>query len=239
MMTLSPIELRIIGCLIEKSLTTPDQYPLSLNALCNACNQKSNREPVMSLLESDVQNGLDELNTKGLVMNQAGATSRVAKYKHRFCNTEFGELQLSPQEIGILCVLFLRGPQTPGELRTRTNRLCEFADVHETEQVLNLLSQVDAKGKPAKVIKLAREPGKRESRYAHCFSESSIEQHSLTTNQNQCSAEITAETSDLNNRPNSDVSHSNSNHMEARITLLEEQVELLQLELDELKAKLE
>ncbi len=148
-------QLRVIGCLIEKSLTTPDQYPLSLNALTNACNQKSNRDPVVSLSEIEVQQTIDLLAEKQLIMNQSGHASRVQKYKHRFCNTEFGELQFSAQELGIICVLFLRGPQTPGELRTRTNRLCEFQDSHETESVLNEMSQTGY------VIKLEREPGKR------------------------------------------------------------------------------
>lgn len=227
-MELSKNELRVIGCLIEKSLTTPDQYPLSLNALTNACNQKSNREPVMSMTETEVQNTLDLLSGKGLVMNQAGATSRVAKYKHRFCNTEFGELQFSPQELGIICVLFLRGPQTPGELRTRTNRLCEFNDVHETEQVLNQLCQPGENGKPAKAVKLAREPGKRESRFAHCFSDTlAIEQEPDIHGEAQQLVAI------------ADSHQQNDNSIENRVSLLEEQVELLQLELEELKAVME
>ncbi|MEP1742484.1 MAG: YceH family protein [Kangiellaceae bacterium] len=232
-MELSKNELRIIGCLIEKSLTTPDQYPLSLNALTNACNQKSNRDPVMSMTETEVQNTIDELAAQGLVMNQSGATSRVAKYKHRFCNTEFGQLQLSPQELGIICVLFLRGPQTPGELRTRTNRLCEFTDVHETEQVLNQLCQPDENGKPAKVIKLAREPGKRESRYAHCFGESIVtpDDDSKDSDRTENHLGNTAQADNSN--------HLDKHSMESRITQLEEQVELLQLELEELRANME
>ena len=218
-MELSPNELRLIGCLVEKSLTTPDQYPLSLNALTNACNQKSNREPVLSLSESEVQNTVDTLVAKRLIITQSGATSRVAKYKHRFCNTEFGELQLSSQELAIICVLFLRGPQTPGELRTRTNRLCEFSDVHETESVLNELAQG---GKDAKVIKLERELGKRESRYAHCFGDDSIE--SSYARQEQIS------TIDVES-----LAPTNSINDETRLKALEEQVELMQLEIDELR----
>lgn len=157
-------EQRVIGCLIEKEITTPDQYPLSLNALTNACNQKSNRDPVMSLSEAEVQDTLAALKEKRLIAIETGFGSRVAKYRHRFCNTEFGDFKLSKQELGIICVLFLRGPQTPGELRTRTNRLCEFSDVGEVEKVLVELQNRDD---GPFVVKLEREPGKRESRYAH------------------------------------------------------------------------
>lgn len=166
-MNLSLYETRVIGCLMEKERTTPDQYPLSLNALTNACNQKSSREPVLDLDETIVQETLDELKKKRLVSEQSGFGSRVVKIKHRFCNSEFGELQLTPEEYAIICVLFLRGPQTPGELRTRTNRLCEFSDVREVEATL--LGLVNRECDPL-VTKLPREPGKRDARYAHLFS---------------------------------------------------------------------
>jgi len=111
----TPNEARVIGCLIEKEITTPDQYPLSLNALTNACNQKTNREPVLELSETVVQQAVDSLMKKYMVSDKsAGYGGRVTKYRHRFCNTEFGPLKFSPQELGILCVLLLRGPQTPG-----------------------------------------------------------------------------------------------------------------------------
>ena len=155
-------ETRVIGCLLEKESTTPDQYPLSTNALTNACNQKSNREPVLSLSEAEVRSTLDGLLSERLISEESG--SRVNKFKHRFCNTEFGSLQLSEQERAIVCVLFLRGPQTPGELRSRTGRLAEFADVKEVDTTLHAMSE---KGM---VIQLPREAGKRESRYAHLFS---------------------------------------------------------------------
>ena len=164
---LTPNQARVIGVMLEKEVTTPDQYPLSLNALTNGCNQKSNREPVMSLSESDVQNVLDELIEKKLVADEGAFTSRVAKYKHRFCNTEFGSFKLTEQQRAIVCVMLLRGPQTPGELRTRTNRLAEFANVTEVETALNELHNLNG---DEVVVKLAREPGKRESRYAHLFS---------------------------------------------------------------------
>lgn len=111
---LSLHETRVIGCLIEKEITTPEQYPLSLNALTNACNQKSNRDPVLNLDEATVQQLIDQLSKKRLVSEQSGYGNRVPKYQHLFCNTTFGTLKLSPQELGIVCELFLRGPQTPG-----------------------------------------------------------------------------------------------------------------------------
>jgi uncharacterized protein YceH (UPF0502 family) len=163
---LTAYEARVIGCLIEKEITTPEQYPLSLNALTGACNQKSNREPVLDLDEHTVQETVDDLIKKRLVMEKSGFGSRVAKYRHRFCNTEFGSLRLSPQETGIICVLLLRGAQTPGELRTRTQRLCRFADVHEVEA---LLEQMMAREGGPLVARLPREPGRREVRYVHCF----------------------------------------------------------------------
>lgn len=166
-MTLTLHEARVIGCLIEKEITTPDQYPLSVNALTNACNQKSNREPVMALDDSTVQQTLDELIKKRLVLDKSGFGSRVVKYQHRFCNSEFGSLKFSQQELGIICVLLLRGPQTPGELRTRTNRLCKFVDVHEVESTLAQLMERD---EGPFVVRLPREAGKRELRYAHLFS---------------------------------------------------------------------
>ena len=165
-MSLQPLtflETRLIGCLIEKSLTTPELYPLSLNALTNDCNQKSNREPVLNLIDAEVQDVADSLVSAGLMNAQSGFGSRVIKYKHRFCNTEFGELKLTAQELGVVCVLFLRGPQTPGELRTRTNRLCTFNSLDDVETVLSSMAN---KGW---VKKLEREPGKREARYAHLF----------------------------------------------------------------------
>ncbi|HHY0521690.1 TPA: YceH family protein [Vibrio parahaemolyticus] len=163
---LTAIEARVIGCLIEKEVTTPDQYPLSLNALTNACNQKSNREPVMALSESDVLDAVDALIERRLVSDESAFNSRVSKYQHRFCNTEFGDLKLSEQEKGIICCMLLRGAQTPGEIRTRTNRLATFHDVKEVEAVLERLASEE---KGPLVVKLPREAGKRESRYMHLF----------------------------------------------------------------------
>ncbi|MEZ3498198.1 YceH family protein [Pantoea sp. KPR_PJ] len=160
---LSPLALRIIGCLLEKQVTTPEQYPLSLNAVVTACNQKSNREPVMNLSESEVMEVLDQLVKKHLVTASSGSGQRVAKYEQRFCNSAFGNLKLNSAEVAILTLLFLRGAQTPGELRTRSGRLHEFSEVAEVESTLAGLVEREM------VTRLPREPGKRESRYLHLF----------------------------------------------------------------------
>jgi len=164
---LTALEARVIGCLIEKALTTPDQYPLSLNALVNACNQKSNRDPVLDLSESAVQQVVDGLSKKHLVMEKSGFGSRVPKYQHRFCNTEFGTLKLDPQELAIVCELLVRGPQTPGELRTRASRMASFGETSDVDAALTRLR--DRPDGPF-VVQLAREPNRRDSRWAHLFS---------------------------------------------------------------------
>lgn len=169
MITLSAEQCRIIGVMLEKETTTPEQYPLSINGVTTGCNQKSNREPVMSIAESDIQGSVDELVKMNQLMIDHKSSGRVNKYLHRFCNTEFGNLQFTAQQRAIICVLLLRGPQTPGELRTRTNRLAEFADVGEVEEALNQLQNLNSQ---TLVRKLEREPGKRESRYVHLFSNS-------------------------------------------------------------------
>ena len=163
-MALSAQALRVLGCLLEKQVTTPEQYPLSLNGVVVACNQKSNREPVMELSESAVQDELDQLVKRHLVTASSASGQRVVKYEQRFCNSAFGTLKLNSAEVAVLTLLMLRGPQTPGELRTRSGRLHEFSDVSETEQTLEGLMQRDDS---ARVIRLAREPGKRESRFMH------------------------------------------------------------------------
>ena len=163
---LDSLEARVIGCLIEKQITTPDQYPLSLNYLVSACNQKSNREPVMSLDEATVQRTLDALSRKHLILERSGFGSRVPKYQHLFCNTEYGTLKFSPQELAIVCELLLRGPQTPGELRSRASRMAAFTEVGEVEAALQAL--LERESGPL-VARLAREPGRRESRYMQLF----------------------------------------------------------------------
>jgi uncharacterized protein len=164
---LSPHEARVIGSLIEKQITTPEQYPLSLNALVLACNQKSNRDPVLELTDQAVQELIDALSRKHLVIEKSGFGSRVPKYQQHFCNTEFSALQFTPQERAILCELLLRGPQTPGELRSRATRMAPFSDVTEVETALEHLAQ-DPAG--PRVVQLPRETGRRDSRYAHLFS---------------------------------------------------------------------
>jgi len=159
-------EARVVGCLMEKSLITPDQYPLSLNALVNACNQKSSREPVLSLDPGVVQRTVNELVAKQFVMVQ-NFGSRVDKYLQRFCNTQFAQLQLTPAEFAIVCLLLLRGPQTPGELKAHSGRLHEFVDVAEVEAALEtLLTRTDGPF----VARLPREPRRKDHAYVHLFS---------------------------------------------------------------------
>ena len=212
----SPLEARVIGCLIEKEITTPDQYPLSLNALTNACNQKTNRDPVLELAEAQVQQTVDALMKKHMVSDRsAGYGGRVTKYKHRFCNTEFGPLKFSKQELGILCVMLLRGPQTPGELRSRTNRLCEFADADEVEVTLkSLMSREDGPF----IARLPRAAGARESRYAHLFS------GTIESVEEPPQAEATS-------------GPSGASGLAQRVATLEQQVETLRSELEALKFK--
>jgi uncharacterized protein YceH (UPF0502 family) len=165
---LSAIEARIIGALIEKQITTPDQYPLSLNALINACNQKSNREPLLQLDEPTVKFVVEGLGRRHMVVEKSGFGSRVPKYQQVFCNTEFGSLKFTPQETAIVCELLLRGPQTPGELRSRAPRMAEFPDPGVVESVLEGLA--NRAGGPI-VAQLAREPNRRDSRWAQLFEE--------------------------------------------------------------------
>jgi uncharacterized protein len=165
-------EARVIGSLIEKQITTPDQYPLSLNALLLSCNQKSNRHPVLELTDRALQELVDGLMRRHFILEKSGFGSRVPKYQQRFCNTEFSSLQFTPQERAILCELLLRGPQTPGELRTRASRMAEFSDVAQVEAALEHLAAHES---GACVVRLAREPGRRDSRYAHLFSGEPLE----------------------------------------------------------------
>ena len=156
---LSEVEARVLGSLIEKDITTPDYYPLSVNALVNACNQKNNRDPVMNLDESAVRQALDTLHNKGLAGPAGGADSRVTKYEHRLQEVfNFGR-----GETAVMCVLLLRGAQTPGELRGRTERMHRFGDLDEVQSVLQRLMQRD----PPLVRVLPRQPGTKEARYVH------------------------------------------------------------------------
>ncbi|HEX7035582.1 MAG TPA: YceH family protein [Pseudomonadales bacterium] len=163
---LDPIEARVIGSLMEKSLVTPDQYPLSLNALLGACNQKSSREPVMDLSEAEVAAALERLRSRYLVREKSGFGSRVTKYHYRLYNDEIGDFRFSDPQRAVVCLLLLRGPQTPGELRARSGRLHAFADTDEVERTLEALAS-DPEG--PFVTRLAREPGRREARWAELF----------------------------------------------------------------------
>jgi len=152
-------ELRVLGSLIEKDITTPDYYPMSLHALINACNQKNNREPVTALDERAVRTALDGLQNQGVAGPAHGADSRVPKFEHR----AYEKLNLGRREIAVLCVLLLRGPQTPGELRGRTERLYNFEDLADVQSTLQRLMERD----PALVKILPRQPGTKEARYIH------------------------------------------------------------------------
>ena len=161
-MILTEIETRVLGSLIEKDITTPDYYPLSLNALVNACNQKNNRDPVMTLDESLVRDALGALQEKRLAGTASGADSRVTKFEHRLQEV----FNFDRREIAVVCVLLLRGPQTPGELRSRADRMYHFEALEDVVATLDRLSQRE----PSLARVLPRQPGTKESRYSHLFS---------------------------------------------------------------------
>ena len=216
---LTALEARVIGCLIEKAITTPDQYPLSLNALVNACNQKSNRDPVLELSEADVKHTVDALSRKHFVMEKSGFGSRVPKYQHRFCNTEFGTLKLDPLELAIVCELLVRGPQTPGELRTRASRM---AAVGEASEVDSALARLRDRADGPFVVQLTREPNRRDSRWAHLFSgpvANAASEAEIAAARSQAEVGVPAGRED-------------------RLAKLEREVLALRAELDELKRKL-
>jgi uncharacterized protein YceH (UPF0502 family) len=161
----TPNEARVLGCLMEKSFITPEQYPLSLNALVNACNQKSSREPVLNLDQGTVQRTVNELAEKKHVMVE-NLNSRVDKYRQRFCNTQFALIQFTPAEYAVICLLLLRGSQTPGELKAHSGRLHEFATPEDVEAALeSLMSRADG----PYVARLPREPRRKDNAYAHLF----------------------------------------------------------------------
>ena len=214
---LTAVEARIIGSLIEKQITTPDQYPLSLNALVNACNQKSNREPLMQLDEPTVKAAVDGLARRHLVLEKSGFGSRVPKYQHIFCNTEFGSLKFTPQETAIICELLLRGPQTPGELRSRISRMAELPDPSVIESLLDGLA---ARPDGALVAQLPREAGRRDSRWAQLFEE--LPEVIAAPEQAPAAARITA-------------SAAPPGGLEARVAALESEVAALRAELESLR----
>ena len=209
--SLSATEARVIGCMLEKQVTTPEQYPLSVNGVVTACNQKTNREPVLTLSETEVQNTLDMLVKRHYLRTVSGFGNRVMKYEQRFCNSEFGDLKLSSAEVALITTSLLRGAQTPGELRGRASRMHEFADMAEVENTLERLA--NREDGPF-VARLPREPGKRESRYMHLFSGDAVPASD--------DAPVSASSDDL----------------ALRVDALEAQVQELQTRLDSLLAHL-
>ena len=169
--TLNEVEVRVLGCLIEKEMTTPEYYPLSLNALTNACNQKSNRDPVMALAEEDVVRALNRMRFNQLTV-VSGESSRVAKYRHLLAEN----MGLIPAELAVICELLVRGPQTVGELRTRCERMHSFPDLTAVEEVLKELTERE---NPL-IVRMPRQSGRKEARNAHLFSgmpDMSAEEH--------------------------------------------------------------
>ena len=205
MSLLTEIEIRVLGSLIEKQITTPEYYPLTLNALTAACNQKNNRNPVMSLPEADVERALDSLREKNLAYVFHGSTSRVPKFKHVAPEI----LQLNPAELAVMCVLMLSGPQTVGEIRTRGSRLREFSSLEEVDETLRGLSARDS---DPLVVKLPRQAGQKDARYVHLLSGAPDLSHVEA-----------ATTQQPTRRAHSD-----------RAPQLEEQVQLLKQQVDEL-----
>jgi len=245
---LTPMEARVIGCLIEKQITTPDQYPLSLNALVNACNQKSNRDPMMDVDEPTVQRTLDGLSKKHMIQERSGFGSRVPKYQHRFCNTEFGTLKFTPQELAIVCELLLRGPQTPGELRPRAARMAPFTDADQVEAILETL-RTRADG--PFVVRLPRKAGRRDSEYAHLFSGPVAASESAAADTSRVAGSAATESAPTAPRtvatanPGSFGSANDargatspSDDADSRIARLEDEVRQLRSELDSLKKQL-
>ncbi len=206
-MHLNPESARVLGCLIEKEITTPEYYPLSLNALINACNQKSNRDPVMTLDEDAVRLALRNLTDQGLARH-ATSEGRVPKYEHDVNNA----LQLSRREVAILCELLVRGPQTPGELRSRAERMYKFEGLDDVHASLQRLIERD----PALAVVLPRQPGTKEARYAHTLLPIDIQPTHESPPHRQA-----------------------NEGTEARLLKLESEVQELRRELDELKTKLE
>lgn len=196
-LNLSANEARVIGCLMEKSVVTPEQYPLTLNALTNACNQKSSRNPVMSLEQGMVQRTARDLQDQHLVRVEENFKRGVEKFKQTFCNTHFGEYQFDPAQFAIVCLLLLRGPQTPGELRARSGRLHTFTD--NAAVVDSLTGLIEREGDPL-VVQLPRTPGRKDAEYMHLFSGSAdvspidVEEHASQA-QTAVDAEVTEQVS--------------------------------------------
>ena len=210
---LNETEVRVLGSLVEKQITTPEYYPLTLNALTNACNQKSNREPVVTFSEPMVTQAIESLREKNLVYVFYGSTSRVPKYKHMMPEV----LQLNQRELAILCVLMLRGAQTTGELKERTGRLADFTTLGEVEETLTSLSEREEQ---PLVVRLARQPGQKEARYAHLLA-------------GDYPADLLIEAASSEDRSNE------SGARASRLGKLEEEVVTLRAEVTELRRQLE
>jgi uncharacterized protein YceH (UPF0502 family) len=223
---LTDIEARVLGALVEKEITTPEYYPLSLNALVNACNQKSNREPVMTLDEAAVRTALRSLSDQSMARS-AGTDSRVAKYEHRLSDL----FNFHRHEIAVLCVMLLRGPQTPGELRTRTDRMYSFEDLDSVHSALNLLM----KREPPLVVLLPRQPGTKESRYGHLFSFSDAPSVGIGAGMGAAGTQVHAAESPHSSEPASP-SPGTSAAME-RIAQLESELSELRAELADLRTQ--
>ncbi|MGH9496312.1 MAG: YceH family protein [Candidatus Sulfotelmatobacter sp.] len=221
-MQLTAIESRVLGALIEKDITTPDYYPLSLNALVNACNQKNNRDPVMTLDESSVRDALSTLQEKRLAGPARGADSRVTKFEHRSQEV----FNFDRREIAVICVLLLRGPQTPGELRSRTDRMYHFEALEDVVSTLDRLAQRE----PPLAKILPRQPGTKESRYTHLFSGEPVEADVAETNVER------ALPSASSGQGLSATPATNSNA--ERIVALEKEVAALRTELTEVRQQL-
>ena len=181
---ISTVAARVLGSLVEKEITTPEYYPLSLNALANACNQKNNREPVMNLDEDEIRQALHQLEDDGLAGPARGIDSRVTKYEHRMQEV----FNFTRGEIAVVCVLLLRGPQTPGELRGRTERMHRFEELSDVQSTLQRLMQRE----PPLVMVLPRQPGTKEARYAHLLSGEVTEAVSSPVESGGLEAEVAA-----------------------------------------------
>jgi len=211
MATLTDIETRVLGALVEKQVTTPEYYPLTLNALTLACNQKNNRYPVTSYSESEVANAVESLREKNLSYVFYGSTSRVPKYKHVMPEV----LHLNAAEVAVMCVLMLRGPQTPGELRGNAARLYEFAGLDEIEQTLNALISRDS---DPLVVRLPRQPGQKEVRFAQLLSGEPAQVEPATERSTPASTRIT---------------------LEQKVDMLAAEIEKLRQQFDEFKKQFE
>lgn len=218
---LTDVDIRVLGSLIEKEQTTPEYYPLSLNALMTACNQSSNRNPVVKYDEGIVSRSIDALRQRGLVRATKGIDARVTKYSHRVEDV----MNLNAPELAILCVLMLRGAQTPGELRTRTERIESFGDITEVEAVLDRLALRDL------VVRLPRQPGQKEARYAHLLA-GEVEGAMQGDTQSVTQPAVQAASHDMVRRESSSASPDAE-----RLAALEETVAELKKELADLRAQ--